>query len=70
MYDVTAVSHDRRYIPLAAAVAQRQDAREIARLASARTEGGAAAWSAVLVKIAATGQITDTFVAGRRQPPA
>ena len=67
-YDVTAISHQRDYTPLAASVPARPVAEEVARTASAAMFGDQTLWSAVQVKEAHTGQIVATYVAGVRQP--
>jgi hypothetical protein len=61
-YDITAVSHEREHVPLVAGTTI-YAANDIARARSGDDQ-----WSAVLVKIARTGQITDTYVNGKRQP--
>lgn len=61
-YDVTGVSNDREYVPLLANVDTREHACNMAQ------DYSSLAWSAVLVKIASSGQITDTYVNGKRQP--
>jgi len=60
--DVTGVTAGRDYVPLAADM-PREDAQELAAQYSTT-----ARWSAVLVKVSRTGQITDTYVKGERQP--
>jgi len=59
--DVTGVSAEREYVPLLANVEHRT-------ACNMAQDYSSLAWSAVLVKRARTGQITDTYVNGQRQP--
>ena len=62
MYDVTAVTTERDYVPLTAD-SELTAARFVARHASKDAN-----YDAVLVKVASTGAITETYVNGERQP--
>ncbi len=60
-FDVTGVTADREYVPLLADVPTREGACNMAQ------DYSSLAWSAVLVKNARTGQVTDTYVHGNRE---
>jgi hypothetical protein len=57
-YDVTAISHDGQYVPLAAGT-NYSAAHEIARPRSMDEQ-----WREVVVKVAATGEVVATFANG------
>ena len=65
-YDVTGVTDQREYVPIAADVRGLEYAEGIARERSA--DKSVIPWSAVYVKVARSGQIKATFVDGERQP--
>ena len=65
-YDVTGVTDQREYVPIAADVARLKDAEDIARVRSA--DRSMIPWSAVQVKVARTRQVKATYVNGERQP--
>ena len=65
-FDVTGVTDEREYMPIAAEVTGREYAEGIARERSA--DKSVIPWSAVYVKVARSGLVVATYVNGERQP--